>query len=65
MVVIFKELKELRQDLKLQQIENGKKQEQIRELIKENRELKEQIKELTNKIEILESVKKRGRKKDD
>ena len=43
LIKIFKENKKLKNDLKLQQIENGKKQDRIRELQSENRELKEVI----------------------
>lgn len=43
LIKIFKENKKLKNDLRLQQIENGKKQDRIRELQRENRELKEVI----------------------
>lgn len=68
-MVIFKEIKELRQDLKLQQLENGKKQDKIIELSKENRELKEQNKHLEEQLDralkdydkLLEKIGKRGK----
>ena len=57
--------KELRQDYDLQCLENSRKQDRILELNRKIRELEAVIEEQTKKIEILEGMKKRGRKKND
>lgn len=65
LIKIFKENKKLKQDLRLQQIENGKKQDVIRELRKEYINLQNENKkindELKNNKKIIREIKRENR----
>ena len=68
--MIFKELKETKQDLELQCIENSRKQDIIIELRRENKELKDENKHLKEQLDqalkdydkLFEKIGKRGKK---